>query len=190
MFKWAGLCNCYRPSKHGVVECTILVNGRCDKTVCNAQLENIGEILLCTSHDSIEFKGWHQGRNRHIFLRGKVIFPDFFPCVKCFFPVENSHFGRSQFRSRSSPLFITFPTSISNFPSSLLQFSFFSHVFPFFLASFFPKCQQKISGQKSGGHSAPRLLRHWVTFLKSFQGRHTLFWFRAHKIESCQPNNN
>ena len=28
------------------------------------------------------------------FWGGKVIFPDFFPGVKCFFPVENSHFGR------------------------------------------------------------------------------------------------
>ena len=28
------------------------------------------------------------------FLRGKVIFPDFFPGVKCFFPVENFHFVR------------------------------------------------------------------------------------------------
>ena len=31
---------------------------------------------------------------RLIFFRGgKVIFPDFFPDVKCFFLVENSHFG-------------------------------------------------------------------------------------------------
>ena len=28
------------------------------------------------------------------FRRGKDIFPDFFPNVKCFFLVENSHFGR------------------------------------------------------------------------------------------------
>ena len=28
------------------------------------------------------------------FWGGKVIFPNFFPGVKCFFPVENSHFGR------------------------------------------------------------------------------------------------
>ena len=28
------------------------------------------------------------------FWGGKVIFPDFFPGVKCFFPVENSHFRR------------------------------------------------------------------------------------------------
>ena len=34
---------------------------------------------------------------RGIFVRGgKVIFPDFFPGVECFFPVENSYFGRSK----------------------------------------------------------------------------------------------
>ena len=72
------------------------------------------------------------------FWGGKVIFPDYFPGVKCFFPVENSHFGRpktnlrrfqkrkAKKKKKSSPLFITFPTSISNFPPSLLQFSFFS----------------------------------------------------------------
>ena len=35
-----------------------------------------------------------QGRNRHVFLRGQSHFSWFFPGVKCFFPVENSHFGR------------------------------------------------------------------------------------------------
>ena len=73
-------------------------------------------------------------------------------------------------KKKSPPLFITFPTSISNFPPSLLQFSFFSsqfsHLFPLFpfsLASFFPIGQQKFPGHKSWGHSAPmhpRLLRH------------------------------
>ena len=34
-----------------------------------------------------------RGVTGKIFLRGKVIFPNFFPGVKCFFPVENFHFG-------------------------------------------------------------------------------------------------
>ena len=45
-----------------------------------------------------------------------------------------------QNKKKSSPLFITFPTSISNFPPSLLQFSFFytqlSPLFPFSLPLF------------------------------------------------------
>ena len=105
------------------------------------------------------------------FWGGKVIFPDFFPGVKCFFPVENFHFGRykTNFRwfqkwktkkkkKKGHHLFINFfffynfPTSISNFPPSLLQFSSqFSPLFPFFLASFFPIHQQKFPGQKSRG---------------------------------------
>ena len=40
--------------------------------------------------------GWRAHRGiRGIFFRGdKVIFPDFFPGVKCCFPVENSYFAR------------------------------------------------------------------------------------------------
>ena len=89
-----------------------------------------------------------------------------------FFPVENSHFGTSKtnfrrFRKwkakkkkkkkRSSPLFITFPTSISNCPSSLLQFSFFSSQFsPLFpLPFFFPIRKQKFPGQNSLGGTLP-----------------------------------
>ena len=36
----------------------------------------------------------HRGVSGIFFRRGKVVFPDFFPGVKCFFPVENSNFGR------------------------------------------------------------------------------------------------
>ena len=100
---------------------------------------------------------------------GKVVFPDFFLGVKCFFLVENSHFGRpkTNFRhfqkwkekKKSSPLFITFSPSISNFPPSLLQFSFFppqfSPLFPFFLASFYPIRHQKFPRQKSLGGTLP-----------------------------------
>ena len=68
-------------------------------------------------------------------------------------------------KKRSSPFFITFPSSISNFPPSLLQFSFFSSqfspLFLFFLASFFPDTSAKTSRSEvsGGGHSA-RLLRY------------------------------
>ena len=36
----------------------------------------------------------NRGVSGVFFWGGKVIFRDFFPGVKCFFPVENSHFGR------------------------------------------------------------------------------------------------
>ena len=80
------------------------------------------------------------------FWGGKVIFPEFFPGMKCFFPLENSHFGRPKtyFRrfqkwkakrkkKRSSPLFRPFllPFTIFhvpfyNFPSFLPNFHSFS----------------------------------------------------------------
>ena len=130
--------------------------------------------------------GWEAGLRRQggeeprgvtgiFFWGGNVIFPEFFPGVKCFLPVENSRFGRPKTNFRlfqksfffekkkkkkgSSPLFITFLTYISNFPPSLLQFSFFpsqfSPLFPFFLASFFPIRQQKFPGQSLGALSPP-----------------------------------
>ena len=39
---------------------------------------------------------WNQGRRRNIFSEGGVIFPDFFPGVKCFLLVENSYFGSTK----------------------------------------------------------------------------------------------
>ena len=113
-----------------------------------------------------------QGRNSHIFLRGKVIFPG----VKCSFPVENSHFGRpkTNFRrflkwkakkkkkkkkKRPSPLFYNFSYfhfQFSTFPFTifLIFFSIFT-LFPFLLTSFFPIRQQKFPGQKSLGTLCP-----------------------------------
>ena len=91
-----------------------------------------------------------QGRNRKIFLRGQVIFPDFFPGVKCFFPVENFHFGRpvENFHfGRPKTNFshsVTFPPSISNFCLPFFNFPSFFTPFPFFfLASFLLVGQQK-----------------------------------------------
>ena len=119
------------------------------------------------------------------FWGGKVIFPAFFPGVKWFFPVEipilvdpkqipvvlksekqkknKTKQNKQQTKKKQGPhlFFITFPTSISNFPPSLLQFSFFSSqfspLFPFFLASFFPIRPQKFPGQKSLGAFCPLL---------------------------------
>ena len=101
-----------------------------------------------------------QGHNRKIFLREQShFFLIFFPGVKCFFRVENFHFGRSKTnfsgfekweakkkkKKNTTPHFVTFPPSIFNFPPSLLQFpSFllnfhpFSLSFPFFPCLFFP----------------------------------------------------
>ena len=86
---------------------------------------------------------------------GKVIFPDFFPEVKCFFPVENSHFGRPKTNFQISVVlksekqkggkkkvllsFCNFPPpSIVNFPPFLFQFSSFSSPFSLFSCPSFP----------------------------------------------------
>ena len=91
------------------------------------------------------------------FRGGKVIFPEFFPCVKCFFPIENSQVPKNKnktkqnkTKTRSSPHFATFPP-IFNFPPSLFRFSF--SIFPFFFFFSFPLFspigQQKFPGEKS-----------------------------------------
>ena len=91
------------------------------------------------------FASKHRGIRGKFFRGGKIIFPEFFPGVKCFFLVENSHFGRSKTnfsgfekwkakkkKKRSSPHFLTCPPSIFNFPPSLFRFSFFSSLFSLF----------------------------------------------------------
>ena len=113
-----------------------------------------------------------------IFWGGKVIFPDFFSGVKCFFfPVENSHFGRpktnfrrfQKWKKKKGALVLTlfynfssfhsFHFQFSTFPFSLLQVSFFpsqfSPLFPFPLASLFPIRRQKFPRQKSLGGTLP-----------------------------------
>ena len=123
-----------------------------------------------------------RGITGKFFWGGKVIVPDFFPCVKCFFPVQNFHFGRpktsfSGFEKQeakkktktkqnknknkkrgSSPHFVTFPPSIFNFPPSLLQFSLFPSQFftplHFLLCFFFPSRSAEIS-RSEVSHSAP-----------------------------------
>ena len=58
------------------------------------------------------FSPFNKGVTGKIFWGGKVIFPDFFPGVKCFFPVENFHFGRPK-------------TNFIHISPSPFQFSFF-----------------------------------------------------------------
>ena len=142
----------------------------------------------------------HQGCNRKIFLRGQSHFSWFFSRREMLFPVEISILvaqkqifvilksekqnktkqnktkqqNQKQNKKKGPLLFRTFPTSIFNFPPSLLQFSSFSSPFPpfpFFLASFFPVGQQKFPGQKSQGHSAP--LPPPVTPLSTTHIKHT-----------------
>ena len=124
--------------------------------------------LVCVLIGSIMVQD--QGRNRHIFLRGQSHFSWFFSRREMLFPgrkfpilVDPKQisvvFKSEKQKKRSSPIFITFPTCISNFPPSLLQFTFFSSkfstLFPFFLDSFFPIRQEKFSGQKSLGGTLP-----------------------------------
>ena len=97
--------------------------------------------------------------------------------MKCFFPVENSHFGRpkTNFRrfqkwkakkkkEKKSPHLVLerFPASISNFPPFLINF----HPFSIFSLPIFSRYVIKNFPLRSlGGHSAPLPppppLRHW-----------------------------
>ena len=109
------------------------------------------------------------GHNRHIFLRGQSHFS------WLFFPVENFHFGRpkTNFRhfqtwkekkkkkKKKGPhqLFVYYFSYFhtSNFPPSLLQFSFFSSQFSPFspLSPFFPVRQQKFPVRSLWGALCP-----------------------------------
>ena len=128
---------------------------------------------------------------RRIFFRGgKVIFPDFFPSVKCFFPVENSHFGRSKtnlsgfekwkanFKKKVLSIFCnfysfhfkfyTFP--FFNFPSFLLHF-------PFPLCLSFPGRSAEISlWEVSGGHCLPAVCRFFFWCLDIQLLKDGSFW--------------
>ena len=119
---------------------------------------------------------------RGVFFRGgKVIFPDFFPSVKCFFLVGISHFGtpktnfsgfekwkkkkkKKKKGKKKGPLlifhFVTFPTSVFNFPPSLSRFSFSSPFSLFLLPSFSRWVSRDFLVISVRGHSAPWLLCH------------------------------
>ena len=136
--------------------------------------------IIITSIDKnahLIFPCWKTGGvTEKFFWGGKLIFPDFFHGVKCFFPVENFHFGspktnlsgfekweakKKKKKKKKKVLssfcnFSTFHFQFSTFPFTifLLFFSIFtpSH---FFLASFFPVGQQKFPNQKSLGELCP-----------------------------------
>ena len=118
-----------------------------------------------------------QGRKRNIFQRWQSHFPDFFPGVKCFFPVENSQFGRpktnfsgfqkTKTKTHKKVLFKFCNFSFFHFLFStfhFLIFLLFHSIVPFFLASLFPVGLQKFpggGGEHSGLHT-PCLLHHCV----------------------------
>ena len=130
-------------------------------------------------------RGTPRGITGIFFRGGKVIFPDFFPDVKCFFPVENSNFGtpKTNFRRRqkwkakkkkkkkkrvltSFYSFSYFQFKFSTFPFTnfLLYFSIFT-LFPFFS----PIRQQKFPGQKSLGGTLPPT---WYATGHTFEAPH------------------
>ena len=110
------------------------------------------------------------------FWGGKVIFPDFFPGVKSFFPVENSHFGRpkTNFRrfqkwkakkkkkkKKKGPhlFFWRFPASVSNFPPfSLFSLPLFSRY-----VSTLPPCPPACYATAGMGWRADAF--HWKIFV-------------------------
>ena len=132
---------------------------------------------VCTAPSQACFRMTHFSERRTtrrdvtgiFFWGGKVIFPDFFPGVKCFFPVENSHFGRPKTNfhrfqkwkaKKKKKKKKKVVTSFSNvfllpFPIFHLFFSIFTP-FPFFPCLFFPDTSAKISrSEVSGGHCPP-----------------------------------
>ena len=129
-------------------------------------------LVLCRLFTpGIYNRKFSQQQYHHLYIRGvtgkffwvgKVIFPDFFSWHEILFPSRKFPFCWTQNKfwcfgeKKVLSSFVTFPPSIFNFPSSLLQFSFFSSqfspLFPFFLASFFPGRSAQISrSQVSGG---------------------------------------
>ena len=119
-------------------------------------------------------RGTPRGITGIFFRGGKVIFPDFFPDVKCFFPVENSNFGtpKTNFRRRQKwkakkkkkKRVLTSFYSFSYFQFKFSTFPF--HQFPSLLLNFYPfsfflpDTSAKISrSEVSWGHPAPHLLR-------------------------------
>ena len=79
-----------------------------------------------------------QRGKRNIFQRGQSHFSWFFPGVKCFFPVKNSHFGRHKTNLFCPPppltplvcIYLFFPFNyISYFVSSLIHYRQWSQWF-------------------------------------------------------------
>ena len=109
------------------------------------------------------------------FWGGKVIFPDFFPGVKCFFLIENSHFGtpktnfcclqkwKAKKKKKKGPhlLFILpfpiFHLLFYNFPSFFSIFTSFS-LFSWYVSKNFPV-------RSLWGALCPHLLCHSIMLL-------------------------
>ena len=149
----------------------------------------------------------NRGATGKLFWGVKVIFSDFFPGMKCFFLVENFHFGRpkqilvilesekqKEKKKKEKKVFsslwnfLLLPFSISSFPFTifLLFFSIFP-LFHFFFASFFPVGEQKFPGQKSLGGTlppCPHLLCYWWLTSWTLQKNIVLVLFQLHS-EIC-----
>ena len=77
---------------------------------------------------------------RGIFFTGdKIFFPDFFPGVKCFFLVENSHFGRPRKN------FLSSLSNLSPFYSPFATFPLISFFSSLFSLSSLPLFSRKVS---------------------------------------------
>ena len=135
-------------------------------------------VGISTSIVRMGWGGWCAGSIRDVtgffFLRGQSNFSWFFPCVKCFFPVENFHFGRPKTnfsgfekwerkKKKKKKRVLSSFCNFSTFPFTifLLFFSIF-HTFSFFPCLFFPGRSAEISRSEVGGGHSARLLRHWV----------------------------
>ena len=142
----------------------------------NSNVESNPNCKFCDFVPS-HFQGCN--RKRTFFWGGRVIFLDFFPGVKCFFLVENFHFGRpkqnlvvlksDKQKKRKGPLLIFW---LFSFPPSLF--------FPLFPYLFFPGRSAEISwSEVSGEHSPPpHLLCHWSlpSCSLAFKATSTKFW--------------
>ena len=127
----------------------------------------------------------HRDVTGKFFWGGKVIFPEFFPGVKCFFPVENFRFGRpmkseKQKKKKKKKKGLS---SFANFPSFHFQLSTFLFIipsfllhFPLFSLSLFPDRSAKISRSEVWGGGTlplPPPLRHCLIwhFFRIFHKR-------------------
>ena len=122
----------------------------------------MAKICLTVLVDEGKSERCMQGRNRHSILRGQShFFLIFFPGMKCFFPVENSHFGKlktnfgrfqkwkakKKKKKKGPHLFL--------YKFFLLFFSIFTP-FPFFPCLFFPRyTSAKISQSEVLGGTLP-----------------------------------
>ena len=138
---------------------------RCNK--CTQDLHCVNLWCTVISSQSWHFQmAWSRGITGIFCWRGKVIFPG----VKCFFPAGNSHVGRpktnnfcrkwKEKKKKGPHLFNYFHFKFSTIPFTIFLLG--PSIFTPFPCLFFPNTSAKTSqSEVSGGHSTPRLLRHW-----------------------------